>query len=358
MKGFENAGNDSRIEAARMTARLYSGELAADDEKKLNDWLNSSDANSTAYNEMLETWDLAAGLEGRLGELENRKHTSLSGTATKPLAVAAGLLLAVSLIALIVFENGFRHSDSVASGAENTVSYVTEVGEQKRIGLPDGSVVHLNTNSRIIADYSGRDRRIALVRGEAFFEVRADPLRPFTVDVDSRSVTVLGTQFGVHKDGFQMEVSVTEGVVAVHRQQSKVSSSLASSVAAPSGDNPVAGSIAGQYRLQAGVIARFSGELGSASSMVDATYSKDLGNYPDWRSGKLVFNNQSLYEVVKEINRYSKIKILIEDSRIMDMKISSSMQLNNIDAALDSFGAVLPLRITRHIDRIVIVGEF
>src|SRR5690606_10548060 len=59
--------------------------------------------------------------------------------------------------------------------------YRTKVGDQEKITLADGSIVTLNTASRIEARMNGQERTVRLLEGEAFFEVAHDASRPFRV---------------------------------------------------------------------------------------------------------------------------------------------------------------------------------
>ena len=52
--------------------------------------------------------------------------------------------------------------------------------------LADGSVVELNKGAEIAVDFSGAERHIRLLRGEAHFTVEPDPSRPFVVSVAGR----------------------------------------------------------------------------------------------------------------------------------------------------------------------------
>ncbi len=69
---------------------------------------------------------------------------------------------------------------------------------QYRVALSDGSVVWLNSDSRLEypVNFTGGERRVR-ISGEAFFEVTHDATKPFIVETDRQSVSVLGTKFNV-----------------------------------------------------------------------------------------------------------------------------------------------------------------
>jgi transmembrane sensor len=332
--------------AEQFVARLYSGSMTERDEQALQQWLAESEQNTGEYRAALEAWDRAEALAGRL-------HTAHQPTRRRRPGIAMAAAILVVIAAGLMF--GTRDFWPLLQGPQTPaiVSHTTGLGQQKTLQLADGSSLTLNTETRVLVDISADRRRVILDYGEAWFEVTPDPIRPFTVDTGYRAVTVLGTKFEVFKHGFELDVSVVEGVVVVHRPEDRITPK-APAVDLPAKTATVAGSRADQYRLTAGVSAQFSGILGTPYASVETRSIEGIGNYPYWRSGQLLIDNQPLSEAVSEINRYSAHKVLIEDQEIMDMPVSGVFRINEIDAALDSFEKALPVRVTRYSDRIVI----
>lgn len=124
-------------------------------------------------------------------------------------AAAVLVLLAGALVWRMLSSRG---------GAAEPVRYATEVGARRELRLADGSRVVLGPASRMTV--SGDDGRTVELDGEAYFEVRHDEERPFTVTTPSAVITDLGTAFTVRADsGAGTSVAVTEGVVAVSPPQ-------------------------------------------------------------------------------------------------------------------------------------------
>src|SRR5207248_10136676 len=97
-----------------------------------------------------------------------------------------------------------------------THSYATATGEVRHITLPDGSIVYLNTQTRLRWTGTEHDRRESLESGEAAFDVAPDPLRPFRIALARSEIRVLGTRFGVYsKSTAMVMVTVLSGAVAV-----------------------------------------------------------------------------------------------------------------------------------------------
>ena len=96
--------------------------------------------------------------------------------------------------------------------------HATEAGQTRRINLTDGSVVQLNSDSRIRLTYGDVKREIQLLRGEARFSVAPDAARPFDVYASAQSFQSMGGVFDVRIAGpDHVALIVTEGDVRVMR---------------------------------------------------------------------------------------------------------------------------------------------
>lgn len=252
---------------------------------------------------------------------------------------ASVLVAAVMLYAIFWFE-----------GVEKATMdrYVTRIGEQKQITLSDGSSVHLNTGTELLVDMSDRARRLLLLRGEAFFDVARDENRNFTVVLEDRAISVLGTEFNIQKmsDGFVL--SVAEGEVAVHPVAELAMKNAPLVVDGVSQDK----TDAAHRRVRSGWIVDFKGD--------DATLVARQGSIAamsGWRTGIINFVDVPLVTVVKELNRYSAKKIIIEDAAVMNRPVSASIRIDSIQATLKALAAGFSLEIVHNFDYIVIVGK-
>ena len=293
---------------------------------------------------LLADFEAMGGLEGdaAVETIATEHRRLLQERRTKrriALGMAAGILVALGAV-LTVYSpwTSDRHLET----------YFTRIGEQQTIALADGSVVTLNTGGQLVVDYGGRSRRILLGRGEAYFEVAADPERPFTVDLGTHAVTAIGTAFNVRKDPERYQVAVIEGAVAIHEaiEDLPAASPLVSADATTSGPRLV----------EAGWVAEFDVSGGNLT----AFQPESMDRYLDWRSGLLSFDNVPLSQVVQELNRYSRRKILIEDASVMELRVVTAIHIQDIDTALAALEQVLPIQVTQHYDRIVITasGEY
>jgi len=223
---------------------------------------------------------------------------------------AAGLAAA----ALVVVTFGvWKGVDSFSSRQQ----YATRVGEQRIVPLSDGSVVTLNTDSRIDVRMGKHQRDIALY-GEAIFKVAHENARPFLVHTGHTTVRAVGTQFNVYgrPDG-STTVAVLEGKVQV-------------SAAAEGHDAPGAGhsaferlEISASMALAAGEVARVE-----RSGVIRRDENVDVESAVAWRQRRLVFDRTPLEEIVPEFNRYGRNLRL----RLVDVPASAYHYTGNFDA--------------------------
>jgi transmembrane sensor len=136
-------------------------------------------------------------------------------------AAAASVLLALGLVwSFFPKERGyFAAIASVLSVKEEGFEVKNTSRKPQRLTLEDGSVVILQPNSRInYPEHFGDRKRMVYLHGEAFFNVKRDPAKPFIVSTDNLATQVLGTSFTVKSyDGAgSIEVQVASGRVSVY----------------------------------------------------------------------------------------------------------------------------------------------
>ena len=295
----------------------------------------------------LEILALMEGLEGdpameEIAPKIRRLMQKRKSRRNVALGMAAGMLMAIGA-SLAVFSPWRGLDDSPLE------KYFTRIGEQQTIELDDGSVVTLNTGSRLAVDYSGQTRRILLERGEAYFEVADDPKRPFTVDLGLLSVTALGTAFNIRKNPKRHQVAVIEGAVALHESADAV---YASPSPVSADGQAVVIFTPRQHRVEEGWVAEFD----ARRNELNAFRPESIDRYHDWRSGLLDFYQEPLFVVIEELNRYSRKKILVEDASVLELQVYTVIHIQDIDSALNSLEQVLPVEVTWYYDRVVITA--
>jgi transmembrane sensor len=201
------------------------------------------------------------------------------------LATAASLLVAVGAwLWLASADPGLKY-------------YQTERGERVVLNLADGSIIQLNSASRLAVLLDEGERRIEIERGEALFDVAKDPDRKFVVHTPHGKVEAIGTLFNVNLHQQELVVTIAEGKVLVSNEQALPSKQAAETA------------IAGQQ-----IIVGRDGVIRSAKL-------DDLQAVLAWTEGKIMFTGESLQAAIEQVNRYSKHRIAILDARLTELPI-------------------------------------
>jgi len=197
-------------------------------------------------------------------------------------------------------------------------TYATDEGSVERIELGDGSFVHLNANSEMRVRFSERQREIVLQRGEAMFTVAHDRNRPFDVQANGTTVRAVGTVFTVRLGKARdVEVTVTEGRVQIGPPE--LQTIKADTDVAPP---PLA-------LISAGETARFKASEPS-DVQVEKVATADISRKLAWT--RLIFERQTLAEVVAEFNRYNHRQMVIADPSIANRRVGGGFDANDIDS--------------------------
>lgn len=318
--GFPNREQISD-QASLWIARL-DRELSAQEQHELSQWLAASEQHRKVLFEMAELWDKMDSL-ARLADLFQAPQQAPIRKPRFYGAIAASLLLVAlifgwqltsvqpaSLIAWL-------HSDpAVVDGV-----YETAVGEHSNVNLPDGSVLVLNTNSRVTVKYSEGHRLFLLERGELNIEVAHDKSRPLSVIAGNKVMQAVGTAFNVRiRNDNEVALLVTDGKVLVAKQEAQKTIEKIVAERLPSTSMAVA---QGEKVL-----------LGAPEETIAKADDNDITAQLSWRQGNLVFRGETLEDALVEINRYTSVRFEVADESIKQERIAGLFKAGDVDGLL------------------------
>lgn len=210
--------------------------------------------------------------------------------------IAAVIILAFGLAFLY---NQFFRSNSHKSDATNYFE-TTALNELKKVTLPDGSIISLNRNSKIIQnDNYGKTNRDIILEGEAFFEVAKNRALPFKVHTQNSTIEVLGTSFNIKCDSQKVTVGVVTGKVAFYQ----------------------AGNTNNRITLlpdNTGIYQKTDNNFVTKNSMDPNSIA--------WHTNRLVFKNTPESEVFQIIAEYFNKELIIKTSKPLDAKFTSNFE--------------------------------
>lgn len=168
--------------------------------------------------------------------------------------------------------------------------------------LTSGDRVHLDAGTAIIENSDVSERRVELMRGSAFFDVK-DDTRPFVLSIAPLEVAVVGTAFEAARIGEAVRVTVQEGEVTVSR------------------DNTV-------WLLGAGDRLLWSQDTGVTIAPLDP----DM--IAQWRRDQLVADNMAFTDIADIIDRRLAGRVIVIGSDLQNARLSGNFDLSKPRAAL------------------------
>jgi transmembrane sensor len=210
-------------------------------------------------------------------------------------------------------------------------------GQRGSVTLSDGTLVSLNSESSItLPDRFKSDVREVYLNGEAFFEVAKNEEKPFKIYVNGTVIEVLGTSFAVRAfpDDESVRTTVVEGLVSFRSQDEDISEGIL---------------------LSAGDL----GEFNLKRKKISKEFIENLDPYISWKEGYLTFEQASMTEVRKQLERKYDIEVVFEDSNIELLELTAELKSRSLRNVLETISLSLGLEfeLDQEIVRFKNIGE-
>lgn len=232
---------------------------------------------------------------------------------------AAVFLLAL-LLGSIGYLIGFNNDCEISNGMSSPGQFVVQ-----EYTLPDGSVVTLNCNSKIkFPKKFKKEKREITIVGEAFFDVKTNPEKPFVINAGNARVTVLGTSFNISAfpEQEKVEVVVETGKVQFCRKERKEDRE-------------------GEFILQPGE----KGTLEQKTNHLEKNLNTDP-NYLAWKTHNLVFKETPLSQVMKQLKKAYHIEIELKDKQLNELLLTAQFNKKPVEFILNVVQMTFNLNLT------------
>lgn len=345
-----NPPSSPGIEAGRWLLRLLDLEPDPDDpysdpvvcHEAFLDWLATSPQHVQVFLETFETYR-------RLGQIDPSRQISIPAllrqAADGTLRVRGGAdrqarpgigsrgfgqfyrssrmakwAVAAAAAVIVLYLGGGWPLFGLRSATATPLIYSTAVGERKTVALSDGTVLTLNTASRVEVMIDRRHRSVRLLQGEVLLAVHHEWVRPFEVIAEDVKVQDLGTQFDVYRRSTDVRVTVLEGHVRVLSDRNST---------------PQDQSRLTVGTLGAGEQADISTESKAPAITIRTLTAAQAREAIGWKEGKMYFHSQLLREVVDEFNRYNTRHLVITDPQIATLRLGGAFATPDIDHLIE-----------------------
>lgn len=296
-------------EAALWVARLRGGDCTLQDERAFRTWLTSSPAHAAAFEAMQATWELTAALpdSARLGYRRPQPARRELIWGLGAAAIAGGAIFGLQGAAAKTYE--------------------TRVGEQKHVTLPDGSLIFLDTDTRVSFQMRGELRLMKLNGGRANLRVVPDKDSIFRIEAGHQAVVTQQSQIDVFDDSGTTSVTVIDGLASVETGR-------------PGKDQKLALRGGERLRISAARLVRDRPNLSALMA---------------WQRGQIVFDNSTLAQAAADLNRYSDMKLVVEDPVVASWLVSGVFPVGDNRAFVRAAAKFLPLGMIQMPSRILMV---
>ena len=327
-----------------LLTRKIAGEATPDELGELS-YLLTKYPDAIYYEALLEqVWTL-----GRKNEEEDldetfRKHSEkfkeeLDFEANKRSLISyfkRPVLIAATLACIILLINTHFIRNYLSVPKEERIEIIAGKGVRKEIKLPDGTVVLLNSDSKILydLDMQNRNQRDVILSGEAFFKVAHDKKRPFVVKTNTIAIKVLGTEFNVkaYPGDLKSETTLLKGSIELTingRSEQKIILKPSEKFALVNKDTRLAEKNSNSVLMIENI---------SPVKLGDIEYIEETS----WTENKFVFQNESFEELLPKLERWYNVRIILEDPAIRSYRFTGIFIDENISQALEAMQLIKP----------------
>jgi ferric-dicitrate binding protein FerR (iron transport regulator) len=199
-------------------------------------------------------------------------------------------------LGVLVVNNTVSYTDAGATLDYNVLT--TPKGGEFKLRLNDGSLVHLNAESRLrfpVAFFG--DKRVVELSGEAWFEITENAKMPFIVKTNRGDITVLGTSFNIksYEDESESYTTLVTGKVSLdYTGQSVTLTPGKQAVVSDAGDI--------------------------------TTRSVDVWEYIGWKDGVYRFSGRSVRSIMTELERWYDFQTIYENESLETLKFTGNLR--------------------------------
>ncbi|WP_234364108.1 FecR family protein [Lunatibacter salilacus] len=262
---------------------------------------------------VLRLRERAAPSSSNIGEKHRPKWTWIFWDGLGQMSRVAAILVASFVLGWVLAPiSQVNLEPHLAQIEETYIQKITGKGEKMQLTLSDGTKVWLNSSSEVtFPEKFGNENREISLRGEAYFEVVRDSLRPFMVQTHDLQTTVLGTSFNVNtKESGKTKIALLSGKVEVSSSQSQVS-------------------------LVPGEMLNFD-NVNATFDITGFSTSQVLG----WKDGVLRFQKASLREVKEGLEEWYGVEIKLKNEKGINWQFSGEYPQQILEEVLESMSYI------------------
>jgi transmembrane sensor len=307
--------------------KQLSGDITTAESSLLSDWISQSPENERLAAEYSLIWEKSGSYQKTFNpnlEADFAKVMARIRAEQQPVVKVSFVrqfmfraAAAVALVAMAVWgystfgPDQYYNATAAATGAERQL---LELSDGSKIWLSEGSSIQYATS------YSNKNKRLVKLKGEAYFEVAHDSLHPFNVLLEKGEIVeVLGTSFNITQTQNSSSVLVRSGKVKFNVHEKP-------------------------YPIAPTLTANQKGEINWETGVLSLNSNATL-NEISWRTGYLEFVKTPLSKVVRDLEKFYKVYITLENQSMFDCPHSALLKDQSIESVLEGLAVTHQLKV-------------
>ncbi len=307
------------------------GEAEPHEVAMVEEWRKASEENEKRLKQFETLWETSAAVKNHTSvnvdmawQKVQQKISPKNASKGRMIRMNQRWLMAASF-ALLLGIGIFLFNRNTTPVEEMLTAKVTTKTEN--LQLQDGSKIIIRNGSLSYPKvFKGQQRKVILNSGRAFFDIASDKAKPFIITTGNTSVTVVGTEFEIITENETTQVMVKEGKVRFNTPK-------------------------GEIFLTAGMGARYSKKTNELENM-----QPEDNNSFSYVSGQLNFANQTLKQVLLDLNEYYQDNTIELDNEMLEnCRITASFDHDKLETVLAVIAVTLNLEVEELADGKTIV---
>lgn len=300
------SGKETRIieQVADWLVLMQSDDVSEYDVKRLNLWLAQDQAHRDAWQ---QAQHFLTHIEHLPESVNSQAVLHLNRQNRRRMLKLLSLVFVAPVTGYLSVRSGLHHSIMA--------DHQTEVGESKTVSLADGTIIELNTRTKITTTLTRQERTVNLLTGEIFVTTgkkASTGSPPFRVTTEHGVIEALGTAFNVKTTELGTEVEVSQDAVLITSRHFELV-------------------------LNAGESLLFNQH--AHRPMVNKALLSAM-----WRKGLFVATSVPLYRLIEELGRYHH-RIVSIDKLIRHIQVSGTFDIYDLNGTLALLLDTLPIDI-------------
>lgn len=323
LDGGGHASDDALFEAAaRWHIQLRDPDAPASLHDAFLAWVRQDPRHLEAYDRAEALWQSMGGTAQPGDCRDEAAIAALIAEGRAPITAARiGGAFCLFLLVCIGLWQGPAAFDSLRA------DHIAWTGKRESVVLSDGTRIDLNSGTAISVDFTPEMRVVRMFRGEAFFDVAHNSAQPFIVELPEGSVRVIGTSYNIDLTGGSADIALLKGRVKLRTR-----------------DDPER-----VTRLAPGR------QVTLRPAAISAPQVFNPESLTAWRNGRMVFYRTPLAEVLTELGRYQRGRIMLVNARAASIPVTGAFSTDDPAEVLDLIADILGLSSHRITDALTVI---